>query len=1053
MSNFNQYFRNTGAKLMVDRFFKNIDTYNAKHKLNIVKWFIVDDELEKPASYYIENALTANHKVQIDYMVNDGPEILSTSFEVPREIDGSFIIEGAYRIATNSLGSDYDCRIQMSGSLPFKINFDYNRQFFITSKVLKVKRINQDTGFQEKVKEYSLDEIDNVKGPDKEDLRLTERQQKKFQIKLDIDYLPEYISKKLIEDCITFGDDRIKDLVIDKTIESVPQGFVNFLFRAGKGKSFFSTRRKITSYWTRYNKLPDPVKTITMLCRKHWKGSSENAKGGSEVQVPPGINAINLQSISTKIKIPDTVAYNSTFADLIDIADTPINQSSNLINSLTVSTHVTDNNDILFDTMTKDFTKVTVKYYDYLNSKVVASEYVDYDKHELKPDKDGKVEVKFRMKRKMVEPKDIDLIDLPPDYRLSTASRRIPFLNYTDSVRIEMGTGLLKQAIPLPNAERPLVDTGNREELESNILNEKFAYPEGKIKEINKDDIIVELPDKSNVSIPRRSAIQGDHDIDVFTEPKVKVGQKVVKGDVIAGAVGLNKETYKSGINALVLFHAMFGYVHEDAVVVSNSFANKMCHYSIIDLSMDIKCMEALKWIAPIGTRVKFHDRVATVYRTSRLDEINRKMAEQLGGVLGNLDEYVIEGGLEVPNNIDEAVVSDVIFQENKVRNSSKRPDTTFAHTSQKVMDEYNSTKEKARKIIYDRFPEYIASDTLDPVNLSEKDIRVVYTVRIRLIKTTRLMPGSKLTNRYGGKGVVSKILPDSSMPIMEDKDGNRKVVEVVMNPYSTINRKIPSVLMENSLGLVCHKLKDMVEKYKVTKTGQAKIKPLLMKYYPGRFDNMTTEEIIKMHNSSKIEDMYYFNVGSYSSKFSPDSISKWMEELGIESQSKILIPQNQIADLKELKDNLSEEDYNKAVSKMAGKYTVVDKPLMCGYITMLEIFKIPYYDEKTTSSMFMPNGDINPFKASPILGHGGYRTTGQSVGEMELWSYLSKGAKKFVEHSRGDTYKQDSMEFMNNLLGLGITIKNDEGYNLGASSLRNSLGEMKVKFRLKNKI
>lgn len=1051
MSNFNQYFKNTGAKLMVDRFFKGIDMYNTGHKLNIVKWYI-DDESGKPASYYVENAVTATHKVCIDYTVNEGPDILTTNFEVPREIDGAFIIEGAYRIATNTLGSDYDCRIQMSGSNPYKINFDYNRQYDIAKRVLRIKRINPDLGLQERVREYPLDAIDSLKGDDLEYLRLTERQQKKFQIKLDIDYKPEFISRKLIEDCLAFGDDRLKDLVIDKSIESVPQGFINFLFKSSKGRNFFAARRKITSYWTKYSKLPDPVNSITLLCQKHWKGSSENAKGGSEIQVPPGINAINLQSISTKIQVPDSVAYNSTFADLIDIADTPINQSSNKINSLTISTHVTDD-DVLFDTMTPDFKKVTVSYLDYLNSKVAASEYVDYTKNELKPDKNGQVEVKTRMKRKMVAPNEVDYIDLPPDFRLSSTTRRIPFLNYTDSVRIEMGSSMLKQAIPLPNAERPLVDTGNSDELSDNILNEKFRYPEGKVKSITDDKIVIELPDNDEIDVPRRTTIQSANDVDIFTEPKVKVGQTVKKGDIITSAVGLEKDTYKSGINALVLFHAMLGYVNEDAVVVSESFADKMCHYSFIDLTLDVKNTEAIKWIAPIGTRVKFHDKIATVYKAARLDEINKKLKEQLGGILGDMDQYTIERSLEVPNNIDDAVVADVMVQEHTklvIPKSIKKPDYTFSKSSQAMIDDYNKTKD--RRVIYDKYPEYIASDTLDPINLEDKSYRVVYTVRIRLLKTTRLMLGSKVTNRYGGKGVVSKILPDNEMPIMVDKSGKRKTVEVIMNPYSTINRKIPSVLMENSLGLVCHKIKDLVEDYKQTKAGQDKIKPLLMRYYPGRFDNMSTEEIIKMNDTTKVEEMYHFDVGSYTTKFTPDLINQWMDELGVEPQSKILMLQSQIADLGELKSSLTEEDYKSVVDKMTGKFVEVDKPLMCGYVTMLELFKIPYYDEKTTSSLFMPDGDINPFKDSPILGHGQYRTTGQKIGEMELSAYLSRGAKQFIDYSRGDTSAQDAIEFMNNLLGLGVTIKNEQGYNMGASSLRNSLGEMRVKFRLKNK-
>ena len=37
---------------------------------------------------------------------------------------------------------------------------------------------------------------------------------------------------------------------------------------------------------------------------------------------------------------------------------------------------------------------------------------------------------------------------------------------------------------------------------------------------------------------------------------------------------------------------------------------------------------------------------------------------------------------------------------------------------------------------------------------------------------------------------MISKILPDNEMPIMvENGTGKKKVVEVVMNPYSTINR------------------------------------------------------------------------------------------------------------------------------------------------------------------------------------------------------------------------------------------------------------------------
>lgn len=96
---------------------------------------------------------------------------------------------------------------------------------------------------------------------------------------------------------------------------------------------------------------------------------------------------------------------------------------------MTISCHITDD-DVLFDVYDPNFVKVTIPYLDYLNKKVAASEFVDYETNLLKPNKDGEVEVKYRMKREMVPVNEVELIDLHPDFRLSETTRRIPFVNY-----------------------------------------------------------------------------------------------------------------------------------------------------------------------------------------------------------------------------------------------------------------------------------------------------------------------------------------------------------------------------------------------------------------------------------------------------------------------------------------------------------------------------------------------------------------------------------------------------------------------------------------------
>lgn len=1051
MSNFNEYFKNQGAKIMVTRFLGNADEYNRKKKITSLDYEIVEEELQ-PASYYIENELTATHKVRVKYTINDDPEILYSEFEVPKEIDGAFIIEGAYRIATNKLSSDYDCRIRMSGSGEYIINFDYDRRYDINKQILKIKRNNSVTGMAERALEIKYEDIDGLTGEKKELLKLTDRQSKKFQIKLDLDYKPEYITTKLIQECLAFGDDRLKDLIIDKTIDSVPTGFMQYLFRSANNRNYYSTRRLIQNYFSKQGKLQDQIVPISRLAFKFFKGTQNAKAGESNLQVPPGINPINLQSLGSKITIPESTAFNATFADLIDFADTPINNNTNLQNSLTVSTHITDT-EVLFDVYDKDFNKITIPYIDYLNSKVVTSEFVDYNTKKLKPTEEGKVEVKYRMKHRIIPIEEIDLIDLHPDYRLSETTRRIPFINSTDSVRISMGTSMLKQAIPLVNAERPLVDTGNYDELKDNILNEHFKYDKGKVKKIDEDKVTIELPDKTEIDIIRRSAVQSMNDISVYTEPKVKVGQTVKKGDIICGAVGLTPDTYKAGLNTLVLFSAHHGLVNEDALVVSESYANRMSHYSIIDLKLNIKTSSALKWIAPIGTRVKSGDNVITIFKSNRLDEINRTLNEKLGGLFGeegkDLTEYTTEGYLKVPNNIEEAYVSDIMVQEMtkpKKPKTEKVPDYTFSHQSQKVIDEYNKTKD--RKVIYDKFPEYIAADTLDPIIMNPEEYKIVYTVRVRLIKKTGLMVGSKVTNRYGGKGVVSSITPDELMPIMVDETGKQRRVECIMNPYSTINRKIAGVLIEQELGNIAHKLHDLVEEYKTTKTGQKKIMPLITKYYLGRYDDLSVEDFIKLHNKKPIEEVYYFNVGCFSD-YTPERVDKMMEDLNLESQSKILVPESTVTDLDELKNNLEPDEYERVLKDMTGKFIPVDKKLQCGYLTMQELYHIPSYSNKVTTSMY--SVDINSKRDEPIMGKGRYRITGQKIGEMELSVLLSRNAKQYIHAARKDTAREDNQIFLNNLLGLGLTVVDSNGYNQGGSSLKTDLNKMKTKFRLKN--
>ena len=69
----------------------------------------------------------------------------------------------------------------------------------------------------------------------------------------------------------------------------------------------------------------------------------------------------------------------------------------------------------------------------------------------------------------------------------------------------------------------------------------------------------------------------------------------------------------------------------------------------------------------------------------------------------------------------------------------------------------------------------------------------------------------------------------------------------------------------------------------------------------------------------------------------------------------------------------------------------------------------------------------------------------------MELSVLLSRNAKQFIEGVRNSTAKEDNQLFLNNLLGLGLTVTDSKGYNQGGSNLKEQLEKMKTKFRIKN--
>lgn len=80
--------------------------------------------------------------------------------------------------------------------------------------------------------------------------------------------------------------------------------------------------------------------------------------------------------------------------------------------------------------------------------------------------------------------------------------------------------------------------------------------------------------------------------------------------------------------------------------------------------------------------------------------------------------------------------------------------------------------------------------------------------LEIILVNEYPMKVGDKLTNRYGGKGVISEILPDYKMPVLD----NGKTIEVIYNQNTSVNRCNPSQQIEVSLNFQTDRLLEFIE-------------------------------------------------------------------------------------------------------------------------------------------------------------------------------------------------------------------------------------------------
>lgn len=951
-----------------------------------------------------------------------GSYIIETQLTAPLMIKNIFFIKGKRRISTNVLTNSGICVIYKNN-----IVFDDNRAVKLLAKdpyvwdpKLSLMQITDKDG--EVIEFYVSDDDKFIQY--KELLKLNDDLKYRLNVKLDTDDVGDYISPDLIRMLVMLGPDIKRDSIVDKTIMNIEKDFNHYLnFRTQYKKISSSAMNSFFRYGTiRLSAFQSAINTYF------------NTAQSECLEIPSSINPLVYDSLRYKLRIPANIMYNRSFTDLIDPSNTPENNNVNQLNELNVCASI--ENGVIYITC-YDFTsgdKMKVPYLKYLNKKVLRNDCYDYDKHQIL-DVD-ELHYKLRLIDR-VAPNDgsivFDYVEPKADEKLSPTLRRIPLINMSDSVRVSMGSSMIRQAVHTAGSEPRLVESGNDEEDYENSTN-LISYnspqnSDAKVVEVNQDHVLLQdLATNSIISVDVPEPVKGANESLSPYKPIVHEGDIVKPNQVIITPVAMKNKTYDLGVNARTVYMSYLGYSYEDGVIISESYAKKCTHYSSIDLSIAIKSDYELRGLMVPGSEVRCGEILMSTNTTLRARESTTKAIRGKRGdnALGSISREKNEMNLLVPNNIDEGYVVDM-----KVTPNPKISKLEVVEYTQKLIKEWYETP---KNDAYLELPDYVRDlKAQTPTDFEPND---AYIVTFKIIKVNRMKIGDKSSNSWGGKGIISLILPDELMPrpvIEEHADGTcdfGEPFEIIMNPAAVVARKNPSQLYE------CALTKVIKEVYEVTKN-QLKygefntIRKWLRQYYGNRFDNYSDEQLLE---ASKSISNFSMKVGSYA-KISYEQVVDWMDGLGLKETDLVYVPDVVIyqAPYEVISDAYK---YNRGTLACTPEYAkehgikgklyelgFTEGEVITGQEYMYKLYHAADYVGKVTPE--------KTYSKDPLMHRGIYRGEGQKIGEMESWALKSYGAEELVTMQNPDI-KRGEHRFLNELLITGFLMTDSDGRPLG---------------------
>ena len=321
----------------------------------------------------------------------------------------------------------------------------------------------------------------------------------------------------------------------------------------------------------------------------------------------------------------------------------------------------------------------------------------------------NKIKSRFQGDFPILEPSEVQYMDVAPNQIVGVSASLIPFLEHDDANRALMGSNMQRQAVPLLKPQAPIVGTGIEAKVAVDSRNLINAERDGTVEYVDANQIIIKYDrteeeklvsfrdDKVTYQLPK--FLKTNQSTCINLKPIIKKGQRVHKGQILCEGFATQGGELALGANLKVAFMPWKGYNFEDAIVISERVVRDDVFTSIHveefelevrdtklgeeELTPDIPNVseEATKdlddnGIIRVGARVKEGD--ILIGKITPKGETDPTPEEKLlRAIFGDKAGDVKDASLKVPPSIEGTVITKKLFARAKKDKTSKAKEKT----------------------------------------------------------------------------------------------------------------------------------------------------------------------------------------------------------------------------------------------------------------------------------------------------------------------------------------------------------------------------------------